>query len=196
MQPFQVVKVRMQAKEHLGRYRSSSDCALQMLRTEGMAAFFTKGFAATNWRNIVWNSIYFGSMAQARCALEAHRRHSLGATPLLDALADLAAGFGCGVLATVFNAPFDVAKSRQQSQLPGAASDSIYSGTFATLRQVAHEDGLLACWAGFGPKAIRMGLAGLVGLKSFELVQWMLGAADAKTRAKAARGAMEEAGRM
>jgi hypothetical protein len=40
-----------------------------------------------------------------------------------------------------------------------------------------------------------MGLAGLVGLKSFELTQWMLGAVDAKTSAKAARGE-DEAGKM
>ena len=198
VQPFQVVKVRMQAKEHLGRYRSSFDCAAQMLRTEGALAFFTTGFGTTIWRNTVWNALYFGSMAHVRSVLERHR--AKGAPPLLGALADLATGFGCGVLATVFNAPFDLAKSRQQSQLPGATAEASYgNNTLSTLRRVSREEGFLACWNGFGPKSIRMGLAGLVGLKSFELTQWMLGAVDAKTSAKAARGEDEvgrEAGRM
>jgi hypothetical protein len=82
--------------------------------------------------------------------------------------------------ATCFNAPFDVAKSRIQSQLPaataGATGDSHrrYHGTLSTLARIAREEGLAACWKGFQAKAIRMGLAGLVGLSSFDLVKWLL----------------------
>ncbi|EOD22747.1 hypothetical protein EMIHUDRAFT_195091 [Emiliania huxleyi CCMP1516] len=128
VQPFQVVKVRMQTKEYA-----------QMLRSEGVAAFARTGLGATVWRS-----------------------------------------FGCGVLATCFNAPFDVAKSRIQSQLPaataGATGDSHrrYHGTLSTLARIAREEGLAACWKGFQAKAIRMGLAGLVGLSSFDLVKWLL----------------------
>lgn len=45
VQPFQVVKVRMQAKEHLGRYSSSLDCAVQVRsrRLRGAAAEFQVG---------------------------------------------------------------------------------------------------------------------------------------------------------
>jgi len=191
VQPFQVVKVRMQAKEHLGRYSSSLDCAVQMLRAEGIGAFAASGFASTIWRNVVWNSIYFGTMARVRAAIEnARSSRGGGPAPLLDTLADLAAGFGCGVFATAFNAPFDVAKSRQQSQLP-PPNPQRYHGVLHTLATIAREEGLGACWNGIGPKAIRMGLAGLVGLKSFELVQWMLGAPESK----ASRGEEHEQGK-
>ena len=118
VQPFQVVKVRMQAKEHLGRYRSSFDCAAQMLRTEGALAFFTTGFGTTIWRNTVWNALYFGSMAHVRSVLERHRAQ--GAPPLLGALADLATGFGCGVLATVVVA---MSATKGGSSRAGMASD-------------------------------------------------------------------------
>jgi len=195
VQPFQVVKVRMQAKEHLGRYHSSLDCALKMLRTEGVASFASSGAGATVMRNSIWNSIYFGLMAKTR-ELKARRLASSGGwragAAAIDTLTDLVAGFTCGVIATCFNAPFDVAKSRQQSQLPSGslqasgrsahaaagAQGARYGSTLATLVRIAHEEGLSSCWRGFGPKAIRMGLAGLVGLKSFEVVQWLLGSAS------------------
>lgn len=161
VQPFQVIKVRMQSRHFLGMYSSSFDCIYKMIQQEGTRAL-ARGFESTCWRNVVWNSIYFGSMAAARSSAAAQRRGGV----VLDA----ALGFLCGFFATIFNAPFDVAKSRQQSWM----GDRPYDGsTFATLSRVAREEGLSACWAGFVPKAIRMGLAGLVGLTTFEMVQWL-----------------------
>ena len=170
VQPFQVVKVRMQTKEFNARYASSLDCAAHVLRSEGVGGFFRVGVSATLWRNTVWNSVYFGSMAKMRAAT-VDMPHESGSS-WRRKLLDLASGFGCGVLATCFNAPFDVAKSRQQSQLPGSARP--YGGTFATLARIASEEGLAACYAGFQAKALRMGLAGLVGLSSFDAAQWLL----------------------
>jgi solute carrier family 25 2-oxodicarboxylate transporter 21 len=65
------------------------------------------------WRNTVWNGLYYGSMHEADKAL-----------PALDSevaagLRTAALGLGLGMLATCFNAPFDVVKSRFQAQLPG-----------------------------------------------------------------------------
>lgn len=160
VQPFQVVKVRMQSRHFLGRYSSSLDCVTKMVSEEGVRSL-SRGFGATCWRNVVWNSIYFGSMSEARSAVESR-----------GVVVDAALGFLCGFFATIFNAPFDVAKSRQQSWAGERPYDS---GTFATLSRVAREEGISACWAGFVPKAIRMGLAGLVGLTTFEMVQWLTG---------------------
>jgi len=162
VQPFQVVKVRMQAKEHVGRYRSSFDCFRQLFIHEGLFIFRT-GFAATCYRNVVWNSVYFGSMALVRT-----RKETI-TNSFLDYAFDPLAGFACGFFATIFNAPFDVVKSRQQT------TTAYPPGAIATLRRVAREEGLRACWQGFTPKAIRMGLAGLVGLTTFDLVQLLSG---------------------
>ena len=130
----------------------------------------------------MWNAAYFGSMAAVRRHGDAAggRAAGGGGSEAAARGLDLVAGFGCGVLATCFNAPFDVAKSRIQSQLPaataGATGDSHrrYHGTLSTLARIAREEGLAACWKGFQAKAIRMGLAGLVGLSSFDLVKWLL----------------------
>lgn len=167
VQPFQVVKVRMQTKEFNTRFTSSLDCAGHLLRSEGVGGFFRVGVSATLWRNTVWNSVYFGSMAKVRDTVDTSKQSGWRRT-----LLDLASGFGCGMFATCFNAPFDVAKSRQQSQLPGSARP--YGGTFSTLARIAREEGIAACYAGFQAKALRMGLAGLVGLSSFDAAQWLL----------------------
>ena len=79
-------------------------------------------------------------MARVRAAIEnARSSRGGGPAPLLDTLADLAAGFGCGVFATAFNAPFDVAKSRQQSQLP-PPNPQRYHGVLHTLATIAREE--------------------------------------------------------
>ena len=43
--PFETVKVQMQAKENLGRFKGTADCAAQLLRGEGPLGFY-KGFQA------------------------------------------------------------------------------------------------------------------------------------------------------
>ncbi|KIY96069.1 2-oxodicarboxylate carrier 2 [Monoraphidium neglectum] len=58
--PFQVIKVRLMAKEHLGRYANTLDCLGQVLRQEGPAALFI-GIAPTLWRNCLWNGVYYGT---------------------------------------------------------------------------------------------------------------------------------------
>lgn len=59
--PFQVVKVRMQTIEHLGRYKNSVACALSVVKQEGPLSMFI-GLGPTCFRNCVWNTVYFGSM--------------------------------------------------------------------------------------------------------------------------------------
>jgi hypothetical protein len=48
--PFQVVKVRLMAREHLGKYANTFDCLTKLLREEGPRALFI-GLAPTLWRN-------------------------------------------------------------------------------------------------------------------------------------------------
>jgi solute carrier family 25 2-oxodicarboxylate transporter 21 len=109
----------------------------------------------------------------------------------------LACGFGVGVFATCFNAPFDVVKSRFQAQLPegvgsgvsvgaeaagGASGSGIarggggggaaprYSGVFPTLVRIARDEGPRALYRGFVPKALRLGIGQTVGLAAFQSI--------------------------
>jgi solute carrier family 25 (mitochondrial 2-oxodicarboxylate transporter), member 21 len=81
-------------------------------------------------------------------------------------------GFFGAVFATCFNAPFDVVKSRFQSQLPGQQLK--YRNTLQSLATIYREEGLSSCYKGFKPKAIRMGLGGAVAMATFETVALIL----------------------
>lgn len=159
--PFQVVKVRLQAKEHLGRYSSPTDCIAKTMREEGLAGF-TRGLGPTCWRNGVWNTVYFGLMFRFKQLLPTPKTHAgeLGST--------LLAGFGGGMIATGFNAPFDVTKSRFQSQVHVPGQVPKYRFTLPSLAAIVREEGVAAVYKGFAPKAWRMGLGGAVSMAAFE----------------------------
>ncbi|KAK1739225.1 mitochondrial carrier protein [Skeletonema marinoi] len=59
--PFQVIKIRLQAKEHLGKYSNSLDCIQKLCREEGLLAF-SNCLSATIGRNSVFNCVYFTVM--------------------------------------------------------------------------------------------------------------------------------------
>jgi len=169
--PFQVVKVRLLSKEHLGRYQNSFDCVVKVLRDEGLVAF-TTGLSATIFRNSVWNGVYFTTIKCIKDAFPAPRDSKLAAM-----MHSLSTGFVAGVMATMCNAPFDVAKSRIQAQLTPTAASGVagrnpttiqYTSTLQTLMTIGRTEGLGALYKGFTPKAIRMGLGGAVAVTAFE----------------------------
>ena len=59
--PAQVVKVRLQAIEHLGKYNGPVDCIIKTYKSEGLIGF-TRGLSPTLFRNCIWNAVYFGTM--------------------------------------------------------------------------------------------------------------------------------------
>jgi solute carrier family 25 2-oxodicarboxylate transporter 21 len=71
----------------------------------------------------------------------------------------------------VFNAPFDVVKSRFQSELPG---NRRFTRVFPSLAKIAREEGPAALYRGFVPKALRLGIGQSVGLLTFQrTLAWM-----------------------
>lgn len=159
--PMQVIKVRLQAIEHLGRYNGPVDCIKKTLQAEGVRAFAV-GLGPTLWRNGVWNTIYFGTMHWLKTFLPESKSHSM------QAIQTLTTGFAGAVFATCFNAPFDVVKSRFQSQLHVPGVPLKYQYTIPSLVTIWKEEGFTSCYKGFQPKAIRMGLGGAVAMASFE----------------------------
>ncbi|MEW5306733.1 MAG: hypothetical protein WDW36_009177 [Sanguina aurantia] len=156
--PFQVIKVRLMAKEHLGRYRNTMDCLTKVISSEGVVAL-TIGLGPTLCRNCIWNSLYYGTMAQLDRELKPLENAYLntGRTVLL--------GIAVGMTATCFNAPFDVVKSRFQSQLP---DNRKYTSTIGALTTIYQEEGPQALYKGFWPKAMRLGIGQTFGLMVFQ----------------------------
>ena len=79
-------------------------------------------------------------------------------------------GFVGAFVATCFNAPFDVVKSRFQCQLPREDGNLKYHSTFQSLIMICREEGTTAVYKGFRPKAIRMGLGGATAMSVYELI--------------------------
>ncbi len=190
----------MQAAEHVGRYASSAACARAVIVEEGVAAL-AAGMHATCWRNSVWNGVFFAAMHAARDAGllgrgdgrgggsgDGDRRadhRGGGGEPGLEpgecfahseTLRTSVVGFFAGVLATCFNCPFDVVKSRVQASRRACDGGGAGPSLPARLGAIAREEGVRGLYAGFAPKAMRMGLGGAVGITTFELARRLLGA--------------------
>ena len=159
--PFQVVKVRLQAKQHLGKYRNSFDCVQKVLREEGILAF-SNGMPATIGRNSIFNCVYFTVMYKIKEVSPKPDDSKFKST-----LHSLVTGFIGGVAATMCNAPFDVVKSRIQAQCP---SNIEYTSTLQALTTIGRTEGPTALYKGFQPKALRMGIGAAVAVTVFEAV--------------------------
>lgn len=116
---------------------------------------------ADSQRAGVWNSVYFALMHNVKARLPKARSQAA------DLLQTLLAGTIGGGIATAFNAPFDVVKSRMQRQLPlslsleppntgPAAARLKYRWTLQSLALIVREEGLPAAYKGFAPKLWRM----------------------------------------
>jgi len=159
--PFQVIKVRLQAKEHLGRYTNTFDCLVKTLKEEGPRALF-RGFGPTCWRNCVWNSIYFSLMDSIK------QHYKINEEKVSSLFSTLIIGVLAGMVATAFNTPFDMVKSRFQSELREPGKKPKYQYTLLTLWRVFREEGFTAMYKGFVPKLWRMGVGGGVAMATFE----------------------------
>jgi solute carrier family 25 2-oxodicarboxylate transporter 21 len=76
------------------------------------------------------------------------------------------------VLATCFNCPFDVIKSRVQAD--ANLSQSAPQGVVQRLLEIQRLEGTRALWKGFNAKAFKMGLGGSVGMAAFEVTASLL----------------------
>lgn len=161
--PSQIVKVRLQAREHMGCYTGPIDCCRKLYSQEGATAFFI-GLKPTLWRNCIWNTVYFGLMERIR------RNLPPASTKKEALLQTFGSGFVGAFVATCFNAPFDVVKSRFQCQLPREDGHLKYHSTFQSLIMICREEGTTAVYKGFRPKAIRMGLGGATAMSVYELI--------------------------
>ncbi|EGG14146.1 mitochondrial substrate carrier family protein [Cavenderia fasciculata] len=148
--PFELVKIRLQAKENAGKYKNTMDCVVKIAKSEGLGGFF-KGLESTLWRHALWNSAYFGFIHTLKAALPTPTSQK---QTLLN---NFVAGGLAGTLGTVLNTPADVVKSRIQNQGTGPKK---YTWCIPSMVTVAREEGVAALYKGFLPKVLRLGPGG------------------------------------
>lgn len=148
--PFELVKIRMQARENLGKYTNTLDAVQKIFRQEGGMAFY-RGFESTLWRNGVWNATYFGIIHYLK---EIYQPSEPWRSGWRNKVRNFFAGMIGGIVATTLNTPFDVVKSRFQNT-PGKPP-----GTWTSLIKVYKNEGYRALWKGYVPKVLRLGPGG------------------------------------
>jgi len=161
--PFEVVKVRMQSKENMGRYKSTMDCAAQLLKQEGVLALY-KGAEPQMWRNGVWNGVYFGVIGSIRN----WKKPPPDSTQSTQMFYKFLTGCLASTLATTANTPLDVAKSRMQNQLPGQVIR--YHWTLPSLVDIYKTEGFRALYKGYAARMARLVPGGGIMLVAFDVV--------------------------
>lgn len=160
--PFEVVKVRMQSLDHVGRYRSTTDCLKKMLREEGPAALYN-GFWASCWRNCSINGTMFGLIFWSKRSSYVTLPEPTSAAGVVAL--DLGVGMAAAFVGTLVKMPFDVAKSRLQNQ---PAGEQYYRHTLQTCAAIWRDEGPRALYKGFTPTVMRIVLGQGVAFASFE----------------------------
>ncbi|KAJ3116984.1 hypothetical protein HK098_006418, partial [Nowakowskiella sp. JEL0407] len=156
---FDLVKIRMQDKNAKSLYTNTADAFAKIYKNEGIMAF-TKGFEATVWRHGSWNAAYFGLIGTIRALLPKSE------TKQGTMINNFIAGAIGGTAGTIINTPFDVVKTRIQSETKTVGAK--YRWTLPAISTVAREEGFAALYKGFLPKVLRLGPGGGILLVVFD----------------------------
>ena len=114
-------------------------------------------------RNAIWNGTYFSVINQAKTSLWKPESKSS------EMLRNFVAGFFAGTLATTFNTPFDVVKSRNQNLRTGTAPWSV-PGVIA----IYQKEGFKALFKGYVPRIMRLGPGGGIMIVAFDFISGLL----------------------
>ncbi|XP_055377458.1 mitochondrial 2-oxodicarboxylate carrier isoform X2 [Condylostylus longicornis] len=163
--PFEVVKVTQQAdKAHARKAANTFTVTKRIINENGFGSKgLNKGLTATMSRNGAFNMVYFGFYNSVK------DMYSVNPDPTLEFLKKFCIGFVSGTLASLFNIPFDVAKSRIQGPQPDPNKIK-YKGTINSILIVYKEEGLAALYKGLVPKVMRLGPGGAIMMLVFEHV--------------------------
>lgn len=153
--PVETVKVAMQSKDNLGRFNSTWECFLAIVREEGPMKLY-KGFEAQAIRNFLWNGAYFGTVGLVGNNF-AVPEDAPKSKKLFNKF--LAGVVGASV-GTLLNTPFDVIKSRMQNQITKPGQVPKYRNSFQSLGLILQEEGVKGAWRGLGPRLLRLGPGG------------------------------------
>jgi len=159
--PFELVKVRLQAKNRVGLYANTWDCVRQIIKNEGPIGFL-RGISSAIQRNGIWNGAYFGTINSLKMALPKPK------TDTQTTLVNFLAGALGGTLASALNTPWDVVCSRARNILPGEVSPHRY--TVTSMLHIVKYEGFLSLWKGYLTKVLRLGPGGGIMLVVFDFV--------------------------
>lgn len=148
--PIDVVKQRLQ----LGAYAGTKDCITSTLRREGVRAFYIS-LPATLAMNVPYTGLLVASNEMLKNLCNVGGAGSGDDASLANAPWYFFTAGVSGAFAGALTLPFDVVKTRLQTQKGGPAVTSDvrrYDGFVSTVRRIHLEEGYLGFFRGFVPR--------------------------------------------
>ncbi|KAJ1981888.1 Fe(2+) transporter [Dimargaris cristalligena] len=165
MNPFDVIKQRMQV--HGSTHRNILECALQVFRREGLAAFYVS-YPTTLAMTIPFQSIQFAAYESCRKFLNPDGHY--------DPKTHIIAGAAAGALAAAATTPLDVMRTLLQTR--GHATDPRIIGARGigdAFRIIYERKGLAGFWKGIQPRIISHVPSTALSWVTYEYFKWVIG---------------------
>lgn len=164
MNPFDVIKQRMQM--HNSQYQTIWHCARQVLRHEGLRAFYVS-YPTTLVMNIPFQSIQFGFYDLFR--------RSLNPSGTYSPLTHVMAGGMAGAVAAALTTPIDCCKTLLQTR--GASKDIEVrraSSMASAARIIYQHQGMSGFLRGMKPRVIANFPATAISWTTYEYFKWII----------------------
>ncbi|CBQ67603.1 related to mitochondrial carrier family protein [Sporisorium reilianum SRZ2] len=187
--PLELVRTRLQASSRAQASLSSIlrglwvEMRTTSLRTGGGPLILWRGLTPTLWRDVPFSAIYFAGYEAAKRSLTGG---GLGEGNAAGSGEEFGVAFVAGALsgsfAAVLTHPFDVVKTRLQTQgsrgeVEGRLSGSLRAGgtrgaasVWAAMRDIVEHEGGRGLWKGLSPRTAKVAPACGVMIASFEVV--------------------------
>jgi solute carrier family 25 iron transporter 28/37 len=161
MVPMDTIKQRMQM--NIKPYASVSDCVRTVLRAEGPFAFYA-GYTTTLTMNLPYAGVWFTTY-ETLCKLLYTPQQR--ADNHYDLKLHLLGGAGAGVVASGFTNPFDVAKTRLQTQ---GDVGKRYRGMYDAMLTIWREEGIAGFARGMRPRMMFHATSGAICWGTYEAI--------------------------
>jgi len=160
--PMDAVKQKMQLRAK--HYNGLVDCVRTVIKYEGFRALYAS-YTTTLLMNIPYNAVYFASYESLRTVLKRGKESEF------DIWAHLLAGAGAGSFAAALTNPFDVAKTRLQTQ---GDTGKRYTGMVNTLATIWQEEGKGGFLRGLKPRVALHSTSAAICWMTYEYVKFAL----------------------
>lgn len=172
--PSECVKQQMQVN---GLYQNSWKAFTSLLKQGGLPMLY-KGWGAVLCRNVPQSVIKFYTYEGLKLWAQGGQPRDIPLTTLQA----LAIGGVAGSTAAFFTTPFDVVKTRLQTQIPGSVQQ--YNGVIHAFQSIATTEGVAGLYRGLVPRLVIYVTQGALFFASYEFIKHVLAVEVPRLRIK------------
>lgn len=158
--PSERIKQQMQVGSH---YQNCWNALVGIIEKGGLRSLYT-GWGAVLCRNVPHSIIKFYAYESLKEFMLSSPQSNAQTQP--STLQTLVCGGLAGSTAAVFTTPFDVVKTRLQTQIPGSVSQ--YNSVFHAIQEIGKHEGLKGLYRGLTPRLIMYMSQGALFFTSYE----------------------------